>query len=157
MADSPSFRPFRSTDAKDFKALNVEWLEAYFVVEPYDELVLSHPQSEILDKGGVIFMVLLGSQTIGTFAFINKGERCYEFSKMALHPNERGKGYGNLIMQFAIRYAEQHHWRTLLLYSSTKLKNSIYLYRKYGFVEVPLETEIRYARGDIKMVLELND
>jgi len=76
---------------------------------------------------------------------------------MALHPNERGKGYGNLMMQFAIRYAEQHHWRTLLLYSSTKLKNSIYLFRKYGFVEVPLETEIRYARGDIKMVLELND
>jgi hypothetical protein len=59
------------------------------------------------------------------------------------------------MMQFAIRYAEQHHWKTLILYSSTVLKNSIYLYRKYGFIEVPIESGILYARGDIKMILEL--
>jgi GNAT superfamily N-acetyltransferase len=132
-------------------------LEAYFEVESYDELVLSNPQTEILDKGGSIFMVLKEGKTIGTFAFLKKGEGLYEFSKMALTPKERGKGYGNLMMQFAIRYAEQHHWNSLILYSSTILKNSIYLYRKFGFKEVPIDPDIKYARGNIKMELELTN
>jgi hypothetical protein len=55
MAESINFRPFQTSDTKAFKALNVEWLEAYFEVEPYDELVLSNPQSEILEKGGKYF------------------------------------------------------------------------------------------------------
>ena len=59
------------------------------------------------------------------------------------------------MMQFAIRFAEQHHWDKLLIYSSTLLENAIYLYRKYGFVEVPMEANPIYSRGDIKMELEL--
>ena len=149
------FRPYNQADAQAFKSLNIEWLEAYFEVESYDELVLSNPQTEILDKGGSIFMVLKEGKTIGTFAFLKKGEGLYEFSKMALTPKERGKGYGNLMMQFAIRYAEQHHWNSLILYSSTILKNSIYLYRKFGFKEVPIDPDIKYARGNIKMELKL--
>ncbi|MDG1653137.1 MAG: GNAT family N-acetyltransferase [Flavobacteriaceae bacterium] len=151
------FRPYKHADAEAFKSLNIEWLEAYFEVESYDELVLSNPQAEILDKGGSIFMVLKEGKTIGTFAFLKKGEGLYEFSKMALTPKERGKGYGNLMMQFAIRYAEQHHWNSLILYSSTILKNSIYLYRKFGFKEVPIDPDIKYARGNIKMELELTN
>jgi GNAT superfamily N-acetyltransferase len=156
MANSLKFRPYQSSDATDFKTLNVEWLEAYFEVEPYDELVLSNPQTEIIDHGGSIYMVLLEGKTIGTFAFIKKGKGLYEFSKMAVTTKERGKGYGNLMMQFAIRYAEQHRWRSLILYSSTILENSIYLYSKYGFKEVPIDPEIKYARGNIKMELILS-
>jgi N-acetylglutamate synthase-like GNAT family acetyltransferase len=156
MANSLEFRPYQSSDATDFKTLNVEWLEAYFEVEPYDELVLSNPQTEIIDHGGSIYMVLLEGKTIGTCAFIKKGKGLYEFSKMAVTTKERGKGYGNLMMQFAIRYAEQHRWRSLILYSSTILENSIYLYSKYGFKEVPIDPEIKYARGNIKMELILS-
>lgn len=32
----------------DFKNLNVEWLEKYFEVEPYDKEVLSNPEKYIL-------------------------------------------------------------------------------------------------------------
>ena len=156
MTDSLEFRTYQSSDATDFKTLNVEWLETYFEVEPYDELVLSNPQNEIIDHGGSIFMVLLEGKTIGTFAFIKKGKGLYEFSKMAVTPKERGKGYGNLMMQFAIHYAEQHRWRSLILYSSTILENSIYLYSKYGFKEVPIDLGIKYARGNIKMELILS-
>ena len=70
-------------------------------------------------------------------------------------PTLRGKGIGNLMMQFAIRFAEQHHWEKILLYSNTILENSIYLYRKYGFIEVPLEKDALYSRGDIKMEMLL--
>ncbi|MDG1053272.1 MAG: GNAT family N-acetyltransferase [Flavobacteriaceae bacterium] len=150
-----SFRKFSSADATTFKALNIEWLETYFVVEAIDELVLSNPQTEIIDKGGFVFMAIMEEKTVGTFAFIKKGEGIYEFSKMAVPPTLRGKGIGNLMMQFAIRFAEQHHWEKILLYSNTILENSIYLYRKYGFIEVPLEKDALYSRGNIKMEMLL--
>ena len=156
MADEIYFRPYLSEDAPDFKALNVEWLKTYFEVEPYDELILGNPQREILDDGGSIFMMLKEEKTIGTFAFLKKEDGLYEFSKMAITPKERGKGYGNSIMQFAIRYAEQHYWKSLILYSNTILENSIHLYSKYGFLEVPIDPGINYARGNIKMELKFN-
>ena len=43
-----------------------------FVVEPYDELVLSNPIDQIITPGGFIFMASLNSEIIGTFAFIKK-------------------------------------------------------------------------------------
>ena len=146
-----SFRKFTPADASAFKALNIEWLETYFVVEAIDELVLSNPQTEILDKGGFVFMACIEGQIVGTFAYIKKGEGIYEFSKMAVSPALRGQGIGNKMMQFAIRFAEQHHWKKILLYSNTILENSIHLYRKYGFQEVPMEKNVIYSRGNIKM------
>lgn len=150
-----SFRKFTSADATAFKALNIEWLETYFVVEEIDERVLSHPQTEILNKGGFIFMALMEGKIVGTFAYIKKGEGIYEFSKMAVLPSLRGLGIGNKMMQFSIRFAEQHHWEKILLYSNTILENSIHLYRKYGYMEVPMEPEVLYSRGNIKMELTL--
>ena len=150
-----NFRKFTSLDEKAFKDLNIEWLETYFVVEPIDELVLSNPQTEIIDKGGFIFMACIDGQTVGTFAYIKKEEEIYEFSKMAVSSTLRGRGIGNKMMQFAIRFAEQHHWNKILLYSNTILENSIHLYRKYGFQEVPIEKNVIYSRGNIKMEIIL--
>ena len=150
------FRKFVFEDATAFKALNIEWLETYFEVEPIDDRVLSNPQTEILDPGGFIIMAELNEVKIGTFAYIKKGEQLFEFSKMAIDPKYRGQGYGNVMMQFAIDFAEKHHWEKIILYSRTILENSIYLYRKYGFKEVPMEADVIYSRGNIKMELALN-
>jgi len=151
-----SFRKYIPADATLFKALNIEWLDKFFVVEPFDELVLSNPQSEILDKGGHILMAELEKEVVGTFAFLKKENNSYEFSKMAIAPAHRGKGYGNTMMQFAIRFAEQRHWPKLILYSSRRLENSIHIYRKYGFLEVEIEKDVHYTRCDIKMELLLS-
>ena len=51
-----AFRKFSSGDSEVFKSLNIEWLETYFVVEEIDDRVLSHPQTEIIDSGGHIFI-----------------------------------------------------------------------------------------------------
>ena len=149
------FRKFTSDDAEKFKSLNVEWLEKFFKVEPIDERVLSNPKREILDPGGFIVMAEIDSEVIGTFAYIKKGDRLYEFSKMAINPNQRGKGYGNIMMKYAISFAKKHKWKKIILYSNTILKNSIHLYRKYGFIEIKMEETVIYSRGNIKMELDL--
>jgi len=67
----------------------------------------------------------------------------------------RGMGYGTQLLQFALRFADQHHWKKLFLFSNRKLENSIYLYRKFGFEEVSLG-KAPYSRGNIKMELLLH-
>lgn len=150
-----SFKKFTKIDSEIFKSLNLEWLNSYFDVEPIDKVVLNNPKREIVDKGGFIFMIKKNPEIIGTFAFIKKSDKIYEFSKMAIVPKERGKGYGNLAMKFLIEFAKNKQWSKLILYSNTKLKNSIHLYSKYGFEEIPLEKNIIYSRGNIKMELSL--
>ncbi len=150
-----SFKKFTKIDSEKFKSLNLEWLNRYFEVETIDKLVLNNPKTEIIDKGGFIFMIQKNSETIGTFAFIKKNEKIYEFSKMAIIPEERGKGYGNLAMRFLIEFSKNKNWSKLILYSNTKLKNSIHLYKKFGFKEIPLEKNLIYSRGNIKMELSL--
>ncbi len=150
-----SFKKFSKIDTEKFKSLNLEWLDTYFKVEPIDELVLNNPKGEVIDKGGFIFMIQKNYNTIGTFAFIKKNEKVYEFSKMAITPDERGNGYGNIAMEFIIQFAKNKKWSKLILYSNTKLKNSIHLYKKYGFKEIPLEKNLIYSRGNIKMELSL--
>ena len=150
------FREFTAKDSEQFKALNIEWLKKYFEVEPIDEIVLNNPRSEILDSGGFIFMAEIKEKVIGTFAFIKKRNQIYEFSKMAIDPKFRNKGYGNVMMQFAISFAKKYRWNKIILYSNTILKNSIHLYFKYGFIEVPMEADVIYSRGNIKMELELD-
>ncbi len=150
-----SFKKFSKIDSEKFKSLNLEWLDKYFKVEPIDELVLNNPKREVIGKGGFIFMIQKNYNTIGTFAFIKKSEKVYEFSKMAIMPEERGNGYGNMAMEFLIQFAKNKKWSKLILYSNTKLKNSIHLYKKYGFKEIPLEKNLIYSRGNIKMELIL--
>jgi GNAT superfamily N-acetyltransferase len=150
------FREFTAKDSEQFKALNIEWLKKYFEVEPIDERVLSNPRSEILDSGGFIFMAEIKEKVIGTFAFIKKRNQIYEFSKMAIDPKFRNKGYGNVMMQFAISFAKKYRWNKIILYSNTTLKNSIHLYFKYGFIEVPMEADVIYSRGNIKMELDFD-
>ena len=150
-----SFKKFSKIDSENFKSLNLEWLDTYFKVEPIDKLILNNPEREVIDKGGFIFMIQKNYTTIGTFAFIKKSAKIYEFSKMSITPDERGNGYGNMAMEFLIRFAKNKKWSKLILYSNTKLKNSIHLYKKYGFKEIPLEKNLIYSRGNIKMELVL--
>jgi len=149
--DQIKMRPYQPGDASAFKSLNIEWLESYFQVEPIDHQVLGHPTTEIIQPGGYIFMAERQGKTIGTYAFIKKNDGVYEFSKMAIDPTLRGMGFGQFMLDHALTWAKVHRWSKILLYSNTKLENAIHLYRKNGFVEIPLEKEVIYSRGNIKM------
>lgn len=139
-----------------FRDLNIAWLEEYFAVEPYDRKLLENCKEVIIDSGGFIFFGLAKGKVIGTLALIKLEEGSYELGKMAVDSAYRGQGYGNELLRFVIQFSERHHWKKLQLYSNTRLENSIYLYRKYGFVEIPEEAETPYKRSNIKMELVLS-
>lgn len=146
---------FKTEFAKDFYNLNIEWLKTFFYVEPYDEEVLSKPEKYIINKGGHIFFAKLNDNIVGTVALMPIGNEGYfELTKMGVSPKHRGHNIGQQLMQYCIDFAKKNKIPKLIIYSSRKLENAIYIYKKYGFVEIPLESSTPYKRSNIK--LELN-
>lgn len=124
------------------------------MVEPYDAALLENCEKEIIDKGGQIFFGELDGIVIGTYALLPPKNGCVEIGKMAITPKHQGNGYGQQLLKHAISTATALGNKEMLLYSNRKLKNSIYIYRKFGFKEVP-NSNSPYARGNIKMLLKL--
>tara|TARA_Y100000768_G_C23896307_1_gene642748 strand:+ start:526 stop:996 length:471 start_codon:yes stop_codon:yes gene_type:complete len=147
--------PFERKLINFFIDLNLEWLNEFFEVEPYDSKILNQSENVIINKGGYIFFGKQNGRIIGTFALIKRGEESFELAKMAVKKYQRNNGYGNKMIQFAISFGIKNNWREIFLYSNTKLKNSIHLYSKYGFRKVEIEKKSPYLRGNIKMKLLL--
>jgi len=142
--------PFSQNLKEHIKTLNIAWLEKYFRVEDKDKITLSNPQEEIIDKGGMIFYAQYNDEIIGTASLLKVDNSTFELSKMAVSDKAQGLGIGNKLLEHCIKIAEEKGIKTLFLYSNTKLLPAIHLYRKFGFVEIPLESGI-YERADIKM------
>jgi ribosomal protein S18 acetylase RimI-like enzyme len=147
--------PFHQKYAQDFYNLNIEWLEKYFFVEQYDEKVLSNPKEYIMDAGGFIFFIKKEHKIIGTIALINQNT-FFELSKMAISPKYQGLKIGQQLMEYCINFAKEQQWQSITLYSNRKLVPAINLYKKVGFIEVPLEKDVHYERANIKMLLTLS-
>lgn len=137
----------------DFKNLNVEWLEKYFEVEPYDKEVLSNPEKYILEKGGKIFFAKLEDKIIGTVALMPKNSS-FELTKMAVIDKIQSKGIGSLLMQKCIDEAKNLGLKEIFLFSNTKLDKAINLYKKVVFLEEYFDSS-DYKRANIYMTLKL--
>ena len=146
-----------SADQKEpIKTLNYEWLEKYFRVEEGDVVSLSNPQEEIIDKGGFVFYAKLNDQIVGTTSLLKKNEAVFELGKMAVTTNAQGYGIGTLLLEHSLNFAKQKGIQKIILYSNTMLETAINLYRKYGFVEIELESGL-YQRANIKMEKAINE
>jgi ribosomal protein S18 acetylase RimI-like enzyme len=150
-----SIIPFEEKYANDFYELNVEWLQAFFYVEPHDEEVLSQAKKYIIDQGGYIFFAKQNDQIVGTVALMKMEETIFELSKMAVSPKLRGQKIGQQLLQHCLDFSKAQKFEKLVLYSNRKLHNALHIYEKYGFVEIPIEPNNPYDRGDIKMELIL--
>lgn len=146
---------FNETYAPFFKEINLEWLQAYFYVEDYDHKILSQPYKYIIQTGGHIFFAKIGEQIAGTVALIAREENSFELSKMGVFERFRGLKIGDRLMEAAIQYSAKQGKSTVWLESNRKLNPALSLYRKFGFVETPLNPETPYERCDIRMSLPL--
>jgi GNAT superfamily N-acetyltransferase len=141
---------FTDAHSDAIRVLNYAWLEKYFRIEPGDRVALTNPRAAILDKGGFIFYARLHDAIVGTASLLKQSDTLFEVGKMAVAEEVQGFQIGTKLLEHCIAFARQRGIRTLILYSNTKLAAAIHLYRKYGFVEIPLEAGL-YERADIKM------
>lgn len=145
---------YKEEYAKAFKEFNMAWLEKYFTPEAYDIEVLSNPDKYIINKSGKIYFVLENNIPVGTVALMYNDSDELEFTKMAVVETSQGKGFGKLLLECCIENAIKMGAKELILYSNTKLITAIQLYRKFGFIEIPVGNSA-YKRADIKMIKKL--
>ena len=147
---------FEERYAKAFADLNYEWIEKAYTVENHDREILDHPIEQIIEPGGQIFFALVNGEPAGTVALIEMGDDAFELAKMAVSPDHRGEGLSNLLMDACIEYSRAKGKNSIVLESNTKQVAAIRLYRKYGFVETPLDPNSQFVRVNIRMELDLN-
>jgi ribosomal protein S18 acetylase RimI-like enzyme len=138
-----------------FEKFNRDWIEHFFWMEPIDIEVLQNPEEHIISKGGTILMAIVNQEIAGTVAlkFVEQG--VYEFTKMAVDKKFRGQKVGLILAEEAIKKANLLKAKKIILYSNTVLAPAIQLYKKLGFVEIPLDGP--YKRSNIKMELPLRN
>lgn len=154
--EAATVMPYREEFRSAFEQLNREWIETYFVLEEADREIFRDPASKVLAAGGQIFFVLEGNQVQGTCAVLRHSGEDFEIAKMAVAPSARGRGYGDRLMEAAIRFAARAGGKRIIIVSNTVLEPAIRLYQKHGFVRVPLAPDERYQRANIRMERELS-
>jgi ribosomal protein S18 acetylase RimI-like enzyme len=146
--------PYNPALKADFKTLNVEWITKYFKVEPEDIRVLDFPEENIIHTGGAIFFAVANGETLGCCGLLSEeGGKVLELVKMAVKPAYQGLKLGEALCVHAIEYARAQGAAELYLVSNRKLDAALGLYRKVGFVEVPITAcdLALYERCDIRM------
>ena len=138
-----------------FRDLNLAWLERFFYVEDKDRELLNDCQRNILDKGGLIFIGFWNQKPVSCYSLLKKADGIFELGKMAVDEEYQGLKIGQQMLAHAIALGKRNQWKSIELYSSTKLNPALHIYRKYGFREVILESNSPYLRSDLKMELLL--
>jgi ribosomal protein S18 acetylase RimI-like enzyme len=154
-ADRPTVVPYRREFRSAFEQLNRDWIETYFVLEQADRDTFSDPEGKILAPGGEIFFVVQGTEVLGTCAVLRHSADAFEIAKMAVAPEARGRGLGDRLMEAAVEFARERGAARVIIVSNTVLEPAIRLYRKHGFVPVPLDSDGRYRRANIRLEREL--
>lgn len=139
---------------REFKSLNLEWLDKYNLTESHDLEVLNDPEGTVIARGGCIFLAKEGDEIIGTAGLWKESEKEYELVKMTVAPAYRGKGISKLLLERCLSAAKELGAEKIILYSNSQLKTALGLYEKFGFRHVPV-TGAPFLTADVKMELSL--
>ena len=145
--------PFEPALRDHFYRLNAQWLERHFHIEDIDRLVLSDPETHVLQSGGAIFFARLGEHIIGTCALLHESLGVYELTKMGVDESFRGQGAGHRLLDAAIVEFHRRNGQQLFLESSSTLTTALRMYEKAGFVMQPaIRAGSHYQRADVYMI-----
>lgn len=125
--------PFSQEYETDFKSLNEQWINKFFVLETEDAKLLDNPEKEILKKGGSIVFARLENRIVGTCALLKIDSTTCELTKMAVDPDFQGRQIGRSLLQFIIAEAQDKSFKKMILLTSEVLNKALSLYRSEGF------------------------
>ncbi|MEJ8555221.1 GNAT family N-acetyltransferase [Tepidibacter sp. Z1-5] len=135
--------------------LNMKWLLKYDLLEDKDEIIIQNVEREILDKNGKVYLLRTNKEEIiGTVGLRPISDKTVEILKLAVDSNFKGLGLGRRLMEKAIEESYNLGYKNIALYTNSKLKAAIGLYKKLGFKKVALD-DSHYEEVDMKMIYEV--
>lgn len=134
-----------------FRNLNWAWIERLFSIETTDIQRLEHPQ-EVIDNGGEIFFLLNGDHVAATTTLgVEHGE--YELSNMCVDNEYSGRGLEHALVRIVIDWTKKLGIPGITVLSSSKLENTISIYKQYGFQVINEDTHSNHIRCNIVLRL----
>ena len=85
---------------------------------------------------GKFWMLYDDENFIGTIAIRYSENQYYELKRFFIHKSARGRGFGNLALEHALRYAKENQMQSLKLDVDVNSQSAIHLYSKFGFKEI---------------------
>ena len=133
--------PYSPEYKDEFVELNRAWISKMFVMEPEDERELSNIEGYI-QAGGQIFFALDDDGAVMACCMIGPREDGdWEIMKFAAKGMYTGTGAGSACLKACIDYARERGVDRVIIVTNTNCVQAIHLYRKFGFVEMPVDKE----------------
>lgn len=152
----PRLRPADNKDCQNVAQLVYGILKEYGLKPDPDctDSDIKDVESSYFERGGTFFVLEAeDSSIIGTYGLYPIDEQTCELRKMYLDKAHRGKGLGKFLLEDALVKARQLGFKKMTLETASVLKEAIYLYRSYGFVEY--KPDHLSSRCDQAFTLEL--
>lgn len=142
--------PYDKKYKDEFIAMNKKWISEMFVLEKKDILVLNSIE-ESLEQGGQIFFAIDTNENVLACCMIAPlPNGIWEIEKFCAKGMYTGTGAGSACLNACINYAKEKHVKKVYIVTNKKCKHAIHLYKKFGFVEIPVDKEISsFDRADI--------
>lgn len=139
---------------EDFIEMNKNWISKMFKIEAEDIRELENIDP-IIERGGNIFFALDKNDNVMACCMIGpRDDGDWEIMKFAAKGMYTGSGAGNACLQACIEYARKKGIHRIIIVSNRKCIHALHLYRKNGFVEMPVDKEkFPYERADIAFEL----
>lgn len=142
--------PYDQKYKEIFIEMNKQWISQMFVIEEEDLQVLNNIESA-LEAGGQIFFAVDDTGEVLACCMIAplpNGE--WEIEKFCARGMYTGTGAGTACLKACMEYARERRVEKVVIVTNTKCEQAIRLYRKFGFVEVPVDKKkFPYERANL--------
>jgi len=92
-----------------------------------------------------VWVILADAGIVGVIVLEETGD-AFLLDNIAIAPDQQGKGYGRLLLEFAEAQAVDRGWGEVKLYTNALMTENISLYRRIGYVETARVTERGFDR-----------
>lgn len=133
-----------------FIAMNLAWIEEMFQVEDEDRMVLGSIEERLANGGEIFFAINDEGEIMAScmVAPLPSGE--WEIEKFAAKKEFAGQGAGKACLQACMDFIKEKQIQKVIIASNRKCVSAIHLYRKFGFIEIPVDkNKFPYERADI--------
>ena len=106
-------------------------------------------------KNGCFWCLFDNEVLIGTVAVrvLDIDNKTIELKRMFVLPEYQGKGYGRLLLKYAIDYAREHKYNKICLDTRRQFSVAQHLYRSSGFQETEKYNDNEHAELYFELIL----
>ena len=128
-----SVRKAEAENIEQIKEILFGSLEEYKIAIPNNYSVSDIDSINLENNSNWVFVLVRDDSVIGFIVLRPIAKDCIELKRLYLTASERGRGLGEYLLNYAMHFAQKNKYRSIRLETTSKFKEAVSLYKKYGF------------------------